>query len=108
MTLKSLFLAASLLIVSQLSQALTVDEAQSQGLLGENASGYLEMTPRGNAQAKALMDTVNAKRKAKYQSIANKQNTQLANIEKIAGEKLTAKAKAAGQAYQDASGSWKK
>ena len=27
---------------------------------------------------------------------------------KIAGEKLTAKAKAAGQAYQDASGSWNK
>ncbi len=107
MTLKSLFLAASLLIVSQLSQALTVDEAQSQGLLGENASGYLEMTPRGTAEAKALMESVNAKRKAKYQSIANKQNTQLENIEQIAGEKITAKLKA-GEFYKDADGRWHK
>ena len=38
MTLKSLFVAASLLVMSQLSFALTLDEAQSQGLLGENAN----------------------------------------------------------------------
>jgi uncharacterized protein YdbL (DUF1318 family) len=107
MTLKSLFLATSLLIVSQLSQALTVDEAQSQGLLGENASGYLEMTPRGNAEAKALMDSVNAKRKAKYQSIADKQGTKLEDIEQIAGEKIAAKLNT-GEFYKDADGRWHK
>ncbi len=107
MTLKSLFMATSLLVMSQISFALTVDEAQSQGLLGENAQGYLEMTPRGNAEAKSLMDTVNAKRKAKYQSIAGKQNTTLKDIEKIAGEKITSKLNA-GEFYKDADGQWHK
>ena len=107
MTLKSLFVAASLLVMSQLSFALTLDEAQSQGLLGENASGYLELTPRGKSDAKALMDEINAKRKAKYQSIATKQDTELKHIEKIAGEKITSKLPA-GQFYKDASGKWNK
>ena len=107
MTLKSLFVAASLLVMSQLTLALTVDEAQGQGLVGENASGYLELTPRGKSDAKALIDTVNAKRKAKYQSIANKQKTDLKSIEKIAGEKITGKLNA-GEFYKDANGKWHK
>jgi hypothetical protein len=107
MSLKSIFVAASLLVMSQLTLALSLDEAQSQGLLGENASGYLEMTPRGNAAAKTLMNEVNAKRKAKYQSIAQKQNTELKNIEKIAGEKITGKLNA-GEFYKDADGKWHK
>jgi hypothetical protein len=107
MSLKSLFVAASLLVLSQLALALSVDEAQSQGLLGENANGYLEMTPRGNAAAKTLMDEINKKRKEKYQSIAKKQNTELKNIEKIAGEKITSKLNA-GEFYKDANGQWHK
>jgi uncharacterized protein YdbL (DUF1318 family) len=107
MTLKSLFITASLLMMSQLSLALTVDEAQSTGLLGENASGYLEMTPRGNAEAKSLMDTINGKRKAKYQSIANKQKTDLKSIEKIAGEKITSKLNS-GEFFKDIDGKWHK
>ena len=107
MTLKSLFVAVSLLVMSQLSFALTVDEAQSQGLVGENASGYLELTPRGKSDAKALLEVVNAKRKTKYQSIANKQKTDLKSIEKIAGEKITSKLNA-GEFYKDADGQWHK
>jgi uncharacterized protein YdbL (DUF1318 family) len=106
MNIKALFIAAALAFTS-MAQALTLDEAQAQGLLGENASGYLEMTPRGNADAKALMDDINAKRKAKYQGIANKQNTALENIEKIAGEKIQSKL-SAGEFYKDASGKWNK
>lgn len=107
MTFKSILVAASLLIMSQLSFALTVDEAQSQGLLGENASGYLEMTPRGNADAEKLMNDINAKRKAKYQSIATKQGTELKNIEQLAGEAIVKKL-SAGEFYKDASGKWNK
>jgi uncharacterized protein YdbL (DUF1318 family) len=107
MTLKSLFITASLLIMSQLALALTLDEAQTKGLLGENASGYLEMTPRGNAEAKTLMNDINAQRKAKYQSIADKQKTDLKSIEKIAGEKITSKLNA-GEFFKDADGQWHK
>ncbi len=107
MTLKSIFIAASILMMSQLTLALSVDEAQSQGLLGENASGYLEMTPHGNAEAKTLMDNINNKRKAKYQSIADKQKTELKSIEKIAGEAIVKKLPA-GEFYKDSSGKWNK
>ena len=107
MTLKSLFITASLLIMSQLALALTLDEAQTKGLLGENASGYLEMTPRGNAEAKTLMNDINAQRKAKYQSIADKQKTDLKSIEKIAGEKITGKLNS-GEFFKDADGQWHK
>jgi uncharacterized protein YdbL (DUF1318 family) len=107
MNIKSLLIAATLLIASPLSFALTLDEARSKGMLGENASGYVEMTPRGDADAKAVMVEVNTKRKAKYQTIANEQNTALKNIEKIAGEKITGKLPA-GQFYKDANGKWNK
>ena len=93
--------------VSASASALTVDEAQAQGLLGENASGYLSLTPRGNAEAKALMESTNSKRKTKYQQIADKQKTALKNIEEIAGEKLIQKL-TAGEFYQDAAGKWHK
>lgn len=107
MTLKSIIMTASLLLMSQLSFALSLDEAQAKGLLGENASGYLEMTPRGNEEAKALMTDINAKRKEKYQSIAIKQKTDLKSIEKIAGEKIAEKLNA-GEFYKDANGQWHK
>lgn len=107
MTLKSLFITASLLLMSQLSLALTLDEARSKGLLGENASGYVELTPRGNSDAEALLAEINSQRKAKYIEIAAKQKTDLAAIEKIAGEKITDKLNA-GEFYKDANGKWHK
>jgi len=107
MNFKSLFVAAALLVASQISLAITLDEARGKGMLGENASGYVEMTPRGDASTQDLMDQINTKRKAKYQSIANQQNTDLKHIEKIAGEKITSKL-SAGQFYKDSSGKWNK
>jgi uncharacterized protein YdbL (DUF1318 family) len=107
MTLKSLLITASLLMMSQLALALTLDEAQNKGLLGENARGYLEMTPRGNDEAKALMNDINAKRQTRYQSIADKQKTDLQSIEKIAGEKITNKLKT-GEFFKDSDGQWHK
>jgi uncharacterized protein YdbL (DUF1318 family) len=44
----------------------------------------------------------------KYQEIANKQNTQLANIEKIAGEKLVEKASEDGFYYLNSTGGWER
>ena len=107
MTLKSILLATALLIASPFSLALTLDEARNQGLLGENAKGYVEITPRGNDEAKALMAEINNQRKTKYTEIAAKQKTDLAAIEKIAGEKIVEKLKA-GEFYKDTNGKWHK
>ena len=107
MNIKTLFIAATLLVASQLSFALTLDEAREKGMLGENASGYVEITPRGNDDAKAVMEEVNTKRKAKYQAIANEQNIAIEKIEKIAGEKIIEKL-STGQFYKDINGKWNK
>ncbi|MCH2041791.1 MAG: YdbL family protein [Saccharospirillaceae bacterium] len=106
--MKKVTLLVTALLLSVSSWALDLSQAKSQNLVGEKSNGYLGLIVSSNTAAAALVTDINRKRKAKYQSIANKQNTQLAKIEKIAGEKLTAKAKAAGQAFQNASGSWTK
>lgn len=107
MTLKSLLIATTLLLTSQLSLALTLDEARSQGLLGENTRGYVELTPRGKSDAEALMTEINSQRKARYLEIATKQKTELTAIEKIAGEKIIEKLNA-GEFYKDSNGTWHK
>lgn len=88
--------------------ALDLDTAKEKKLVGEGMKGYLNLIEIKNAEAAILVTEINRKRKSKYQAIANKQKTALGNIEQIAGEKLTAKAKAKGQAYQDTSGQWVK
>lgn len=45
--------------------AMSLDEAKSQGLVGENSSGYLGLVVQ-NTEAKAVVDDVNEKRKAQY------------------------------------------
>jgi len=84
--------------------ALDLDSAKQQGLIGEQMNGYLGLVDTGNSAAATLIRNINRKRKSHYQGIANKQNTALDNIEKIAGEKLSLRAKAAGQYYQSNSG----
>ncbi|WP_419812267.1 YdbL family protein [Bacterioplanoides sp.] len=106
--MKKLTVLLSAMLFSLSAWALDLGAAKSQKLVGEKSNGYLGLLVSSNTDAAALIAEINNKRKAKYQQIANKQNTQLANIEKIAGEKLTSKAKAAGQAYQDANGNWVK
>lgn len=99
-----LMLAAALFSLT--AWALDVDQAKQMGLVGEQSNGYLGLVASGNSDAAALVVEINRKRKEKYQEIAAKQNTALGNIEKIAGEKLTRKAAAAGEYYQNTSGSW--
>ncbi len=106
--MKKIALLTAALLVSLSSWALDLDGAKQMGLIGEQTNGYLGLVASGNSEAAALVVEINQQRKAKYQEIAAKQNTPLANIEKIAGDKLTQKAAAAGQYYQNASGSWYK
>lgn len=107
MTLKSLFITTALLLTSQLSLALTLDEARAKGLLGENARGYVELTPRGDSDAETLMTEINTRRKTRYIDIAAKQKTKLTAIEKIAGEKIIEKLNP-GEFYKDANDTWHK
>ncbi len=104
--MKKIALFTAALLVSLSSWALDLDGAKQMGLVGEQTNGYLGLVASGNSEAAALVVEINQQRKAKYQEIAAKQNTTLANIEKIAGDKLTQKAASAGHYYQSATGSW--
>jgi uncharacterized protein len=106
--MQKLFLALATLLLSLNVLALDLESAREQGLVGEKSSGYVGLVVSGNTEAAALVVNINQQRKLHYQEIANKQNTALANIETIAGEKLVNKARSEGFYYQAADGSWTK
>lgn len=75
--MKSIRLKTKLLLLLTLSFlslsafAMSLQEAKSQGYLGEQANGYLGLV-QANPEAKAVMDDVNNKRRAHYETIAKK------------------------------------
>ena len=65
-----------LLFVPLVAFALTLDEAREQGLVGEDASGYVgAIAPTPPKEVQALVDDVNAKRRAVYLQIAKETST---------------------------------
>ncbi len=98
----------ALMAVSQISFALSLSEAKTDGLVGEMTNGYLGSPSSGaSAEVKALMKDINGKRKAKYIEISKKVGKSVSVIEKLAGEKAQAKTKS-GQYVQSSSGRWGK
>lgn len=96
----SLLLALALLTTSAL--ALSLDEAKSKGLVGEQANGYLGVRIE-SPEAQSVAQDINARRKAEYQKIAVKNATSLESVEVLAGQKAVA-ATPQGQYILGASG----
>lgn len=67
--------------------ALSLEEAKTQGLVGERANGYLGLVKPEHGDAQALVKEVNEKRRQAYEDIARKNGTQLHAVEALAGEK---------------------
>nr|VFJ57847.1 MAG: hypothetical protein BECKFM1743A_GA0114220_102024 [Candidatus Kentron sp. FM]VFJ63336.1 MAG: hypothetical protein BECKFM1743C_GA0114222_103421 [Candidatus Kentron sp. FM]VFK15071.1 MAG: hypothetical protein BECKFM1743B_GA0114221_103521 [Candidatus Kentron sp. FM] len=84
--MKTLFIIG-LLLVSTPALALSLGQAKSQGLVAETPSGYIEARASTNA-VKDLVNSVNAKRKARYREISKRNGTPLGTVEKVAGRKL--------------------
>ena len=76
----ALFLAAPAL-------ALNLDEAKSQGLVGEKIDGYIGAVKSSSA-VNALVNSINSQRKSHYRQISKKNGTSLSTVERLAGEKL--------------------
>lgn len=85
--------------------AMSLDEAKSQGLVGENSSGYLGLVVQ-NTAAKAVVDDVNEKRKAQYLKLAKKNNLSLAQVEALAAAKTIEKTQRGH--YIEVNGNWVK
>ena len=88
--------------------ALDLGAAKDQGLVGEARTGYLEAVQQpASAEVKALIEEVNAKRKAQFERTAEKTNTTVVQVAYRFYE-LAVERTAPGHYYQDASGNWKK
>jgi uncharacterized protein YdbL (DUF1318 family) len=108
MTIKNKLSIATLVSAVCLSfsaWAISLDDAKSQGLVGENSSGYLGLVVQ-NSEAKAVVEEINAKRKAQYLKLAKKNNLSLAQVEALAAAKTIEKTQSGH--YVEVNGSWVK
>ena len=71
--------------------ALTLDEAKASGAVGEMPNGYIGVVQDGSG-VQALVDDINARRRARYQEIADSNGVPLAAVEQEAGQQLIGRA----------------
>ncbi|WP_144392308.1 YdbL family protein [Pleionea sediminis] len=100
------FIAIALLSVASLQAwAADLDSAKAQGLIGEKPDGYLGLVVKNAPDdVKAMIKSVNEKRKAKYQEVADQRKIALSKVEVIAGKKALEKTKSGHFIYAD--GKW--
>lgn len=96
------------LLSISVAMAGSLDQPKADGLIGEQANGYLGLISQNvPADIKALVRDVNAKRKARYQSIAGKQGVPLSKVEKVGGTTAMDRT-LRGNYIKDNSGRWRK
>jgi len=106
--MKQIFAALGLLLLLQNAWAIDIREAKAQGLVGEANNGYIAAVQApASAEVRALISDVNGKRKAQFESTAQKTGTSVTQVAnrfyELAVQKTTP-----GNFYQDAAGRWKK
>ncbi len=75
------------ILLASSAVALSLDEAKAKGLVGEKSNGYLGAVNPSDAEAQALMEDVNQKRRQAYEDIAKRNRTNIQAVETLAGEK---------------------
>lgn len=96
------FMATSVAMASSLT------ELKADGLIGEQVNGYIGyVTANVPADVRALVEDTNAKRKAGYERIAQKQGTSLSDVELVGGNTAFEKT-LPGNYVRDANGVWRK
>lgn len=89
------------LMFSGSALAIELDAAKAQGLVGERADGYLGVVvDPPSAEVSALVENVNAKRRARYKEIASKNNIDLADVEARAGQRAIQLTASGGWVFQ--------
>jgi len=101
----SIITLVSAVCMSFSAWAISLDDAKNQGLVGEDSSGYLGLVVQ-NAEAKVVIDTINAKRKAQYLKLAQKNNLSLSQVEALAAAKTIEKTQSGH--FVEVNGDWVK
>jgi uncharacterized protein YdbL (DUF1318 family) len=87
--------------------AQSLDQAKAAGLVGEKVDGFVGVVAAdAPAEVRAMVDRINAERRAKYTEIAKKQNAPMDAVAKIAGQKLVERTPS-GQYILGADGQWR-
>ena len=98
------FFVLSITTWSESAWALDLQQAKSQGLVGERLDGYLGIV-KPAAGVQSLLDKINSGRRDYYRDIAKRNGTSQDVVEALAGKKAIQKTPA-GQYIQNASGGW--
>ncbi|WP_407195462.1 YdbL family protein [Citrobacter farmeri] len=104
--MKKTFILATLILslLSGSALALTLNEARTEGRVGETYSGYL-VALKQDAQTQALVSDINKARSVSYQQLAESHNLPVDEVAKMAGQKLVERAKP-GEYVQGINGKW--
>ncbi len=96
-----------LLCLALPAAAQSLDQAKAAGQVGERIDGYVGVVD-ANApdDVRAMVDRINAQRRAKYAEIAAERGTSVQAVAQIAGEKLIERA-GKGQFVLGANGKWR-
>jgi uncharacterized protein YdbL (DUF1318 family) len=90
------------------SWGLTLEEAKTQGMVGEQPNGYVGIVqPGASAEVQALVNDVNQKRRQTYEDIARRNATKLEAVEMLAGKTAIDNTKP-GNFIRRPSGQWVK
>ena len=102
------------LMIGMLTASLSFAESsqltkpKANGLIGEQANGYIGLVVNDvPPEIRKLVSEVNAKRKAGYQKIAEKQGISLSEVEKVGGKTAYEKT-LKGNYFRDTNGTWRK
>jgi uncharacterized protein len=90
------------------SWGLTLEEAKTQGVVGEQPNGYVGVVqPGASAEVQALVNDINQKRRQMYEDIARRNSTKLEAVEMLAGKTAIDNTRA-GNFVRSPSGQWVK
>ncbi|EDW4548197.1 YdbL family protein [Salmonella enterica subsp. salamae] len=84
--------------------ALTLEEARTQGRVGETLNGYL-VALKNDAETQKLVLEINHARCASYQQLADSNHLPVDEVAKMAGQKLVERARP-GEYVQGINGKW--
>ena len=88
------------------AHAMTLEEAKSAGLIGEQRDGYIGLVQQNvPAEVEALVRDVNRQRRARYEQIARENDIAVRDVAQLAYARAV-EATVSGNFVQDANGNW--
>ena len=89
---RSMFVLILVLTFANSAAAADLGEAKAGGQVCEQTDGYLRSNTGAPGDVQAMVGKINAKRKAEYEKIANKNNVAVDQVARLTAEKVINKA----------------